>query len=450
MAFSLADYDILGELGRGAFGTVLRARQKSLDRIVAIKCLMPQRLQDQTDIVRFRREAEALASLTHDNIITIYDYAFFQGNYYIAMEYIDGPSLERTIDRGLPLQPSLVVLHKVALALSCAHGRGIVHRDIKPANILLSSQGQVKLADFGLAAFRAEHAGISLPGQAAGTISYMAPEAMVSPKEADARVDIYALGCILYRVLCGRLPFEGESLGDVSYKVLNQEPAALTVEEQLRPLARCALQCLSKDRDQRPAAGSLAADLAAGINDYHAASLDLAAIVRGVAPSTERTASTPVAARKHAPVPSRALLWAAAAIVFALMIALSAVALTKKRTHRPRLPKLVSLQEPPTIPADVAEGKSGPRPITSTDLGADVATLVLRGMLPTDTLTINGKIAPLPANKRSVGVPLAPGPNRLEVHGAGGVVMIKSIEAMPLQVIPWDVAPERKAHGSAR
>jgi serine/threonine protein kinase len=153
MAFSLSDYQILEEIGRGGFATVYRARQKSLGKEVAIKCLAPLRQQNSEQIVRFRREAETMAALTHDNIIAIIDYAFFNGSYYIVMEYIQGMALNTAFEKGLPPTPALCVMEKIVSALKAAHERNIIHRDIKPANILIGRSGQIKLADFGLAMF---------------------------------------------------------------------------------------------------------------------------------------------------------------------------------------------------------------------------------------------------------------------------------------------------------
>ena len=186
MAFSLKDYQIIAEIGRGGFASVYRARQKSLGREVAIKRLSAPRRQDSTEIIRFRREAEAMAALTHDNILAVLDHAYQDGNYYIVMEYVEGMAFDAALSAGMPAGCSLFVLEKVAGALKYAHGEKIIHRDIKPGNILLGRNGQIKLADFGLAMFRTGIESITAPGAVLGTISFLAPEALASPKDVDA------------------------------------------------------------------------------------------------------------------------------------------------------------------------------------------------------------------------------------------------------------------------
>ncbi|MFW5775203.1 MAG: serine/threonine-protein kinase, partial [Chitinivibrionales bacterium] len=130
MAFSFQEYKIIDEIGRGAYGTVYRARQHSLNRVVAIKSLSPQRAQNRHDIIRFRQEAQAMASLAHDAIVTVYDYAFHHGRYYIVMEYVDGTTLESLFAQSASVQLMLFVLERITDALICAHEKGIIHRDL--------------------------------------------------------------------------------------------------------------------------------------------------------------------------------------------------------------------------------------------------------------------------------------------------------------------------------
>jgi len=249
MSFSLKEYIIIEEIGRGSFGMVFKAKQKSLDRLVAIKYLTPQGKLDQKEILRFKREAHTMASLSHENIVTIYDYAYQQGTYYIVMEFIDGTTVQEALDEGFSQEQALFLAEKTLRALRYAHTKAIIHRDIKPGNILLGKEGQVRIADFGLALLHESTAVRSTMSHTAGTIAYMAPEAMVSPREVDHRVDIFALGCVLYQLFERTHPFPGKTIGDISYKILHETP---TPPKNIdASLSDAIMSCLEKDREKR-------------------------------------------------------------------------------------------------------------------------------------------------------------------------------------------------------
>ena len=221
--------EILECLGRGGMGVVYKARQRTLNRLVALKLLAPERVQDAKFADRFAREAQALAALNHPNIVTIHDFGKAGGFYYLLMEFVDGLNLRQLL-RSRKLQPTeaLAIVPPVCEALQYAHEHGIVHRDIKPENLLLAKDGRVKIADFGIAKMLgtdASAASISLSspkggegqGEEAptasatqqttmGTPQYMAPEQREQPQNADHRTDIYALGVVLYELLTGELP----------------------------------------------------------------------------------------------------------------------------------------------------------------------------------------------------------------------------------------------------
>ncbi len=197
-------------LGTGGMGCVFRARQKKLDRVVAIKILPRELAQDDLFAERFAREARAMARLNHPNIVSIYDFGQAGDMYFLAMEYMDGMNLRELIDaRALNPNEALGVFVQVCNALSYAHAEGVVHRDIKPENILFNKQGHVALADFGLARLAMDsNAEISITQtrQAMGTLNYMAPEQYENPKSVDHRADIYALGVLLYELMTGKIP----------------------------------------------------------------------------------------------------------------------------------------------------------------------------------------------------------------------------------------------------
>jgi len=217
--------DIIELIGRGGMGAVYKARQKELDRMVALKILPPGIGQDSGFAERFAREAKALAKLNHQGIVTIYDFGRADGLYFFLMEYVDGVNLKQLLERGrISPREALAIVPQICDALQFAHDQGIVHRDIKPENILLDRRGRVKVADFGLAklvgteSFAAPlsdgtdpmkpelPASLTDAGKILGTPAYMAPEQVKHPEAVDHRADIYALGMVFYQMLTGQLP----------------------------------------------------------------------------------------------------------------------------------------------------------------------------------------------------------------------------------------------------
>jgi serine/threonine protein kinase len=210
--------EILECLGRGGMGVVYKARQKSLNRFVALKLLAPERADDPDFGQRFTKEAQALAALNHSNIVAVHDFGQAGGFYFLLMEFVDGVNLRQLLrTRRLKPQEALSIIPPICDALQCAHARGIVHRDIKPENLLLDRTGQVKIADFGIAKLLGggndEHGALqgntsgSMTGTFAGTPDYAAPEQRApNGGVADHRADIYSLGVVLYEMLTGERP----------------------------------------------------------------------------------------------------------------------------------------------------------------------------------------------------------------------------------------------------
>ncbi len=231
LAQKLPQLEILELLGRGGMGAVYKARQKHLDRVVALKILPPKVGQEPSFAARFEREAKALAKLTHPNIVTLYEFGQADGLFYFLMEYVDGVNLRQLLANGrVSPREALAIVPQICDALQFAHDQGIVHRDIKPENILLDRRGHVKVADFGLAKIiEPESAGADKPVSSdmeaaqpgptgiMGTPNYMAPEQVEHPADVDHRADIYALGVVFYQMLTGELP--GKSLEAPSTKV---------------------------------------------------------------------------------------------------------------------------------------------------------------------------------------------------------------------------------------
>lgn len=209
--------EILGLLGRGGMGEVYKARQTSVDRIVALKVLPPGRARLAELESRFEREAKALASLAHPNIVTLFDFGEEAGLYYFTMAFIDGHTLRERMKRGpVPPTDTVRLLGPVLDALEYAHGRGVVHRDIKPENIMIDSDGRVRVTDFGLAklAGAGEEMNLTRSTAGIGTMGYMAPEQISNSRDIDHRADLYSVGVVAYEMLTGQLPIgDGETPG---------------------------------------------------------------------------------------------------------------------------------------------------------------------------------------------------------------------------------------------
>jgi tRNA A-37 threonylcarbamoyl transferase component Bud32 len=210
LAAHFPDLEILELIGRGGMGMVYKARQKHLDRLVALKILLPKIAGDPAFAERFAREARAMAILSHPHIVTVYDFGHKDTLYYFLMEFVDGATLRQLLDGGkLASQEALAIVPQICDALQYAHDKGVVHRDIKPENILMDRSGQVKIADFGLAKLVGQEAQgftITGTGQVMGTPHYMAPEQFEHPLDVDHRADIYSLGVVFYQMLTGELP----------------------------------------------------------------------------------------------------------------------------------------------------------------------------------------------------------------------------------------------------
>jgi predicted Ser/Thr protein kinase len=266
VAETVAGYEILGTLGRGAMGVVYKARQRGLRRIVALKMILSGGHASEHDIARFQVEAEAIAQLQHPGIVQIYEVGEEDGRPFFSLEFVDGGSLQKKI-AGTPQPPAEAarMAQLLAEAMQCAHAHNIIHRDLKPANVLLTKDGQPKITDFGLAKQLEGESGQTHSGTILGTPSYMAPEqAEGKIHEVGPLSDTYALGAILYELLTGRPPFKAASVLDTLHQVRTQEPVAPT---QLQPkvprdLETICLKCLQKSPAKRYAsAGALAEDL---------------------------------------------------------------------------------------------------------------------------------------------------------------------------------------------
>ncbi|MBI3966498.1 MAG: serine/threonine protein kinase [Chloroflexi bacterium] len=293
MAELIADrYEILEEIGSGGTAVVYRARDTRLDRLVALKVLREQYVDDHTFVQRFEREARAVASLDHPNIVDIYDFGDKDNTYYIAMQYVDGVSLRDRIrdDGPLGIAESVEIARQMLAGLQAAHDRGIVHRDVKPLNVLHSPSNQVKLTDFGIARAIAVPS-ITEIGSTVGSVHYIAPEQALG-KEVGPATDIYATAIVLYEMLTNRVPFEGGNPTEVALKHVQETPTPPTEFRPglPRPLEEIILKGLSKEPEQRFASAS---EMSGALSRYLESTSDRTFAI----PVTEPVAVAPVRRR---------------------------------------------------------------------------------------------------------------------------------------------------------
>ncbi len=249
------DYELLGEIARGGMGVVYRARQRSLNRLVALKMLRPTSVADNGDVRRFRLEAEAVAQLDHPNIVPIHEVGEHDGFSYFAMKLIEGTSLARR-PPGPAADPRAAarIVATVARAVHHAHQRGVLHRDLKPSNILIDTEGQPHVTDFGLAKRIEGDPELTQSGAILGTPSYMAPEQASGQRKAvTTATDVYGLGAVLYALLTGRPPFQADSVLETLDRVRHEPvvPPSGIGRHVDRDLETICLKCLEKEPERR-------------------------------------------------------------------------------------------------------------------------------------------------------------------------------------------------------
>ncbi|MCJ7578614.1 MAG: serine/threonine protein kinase, partial [candidate division Zixibacteria bacterium] len=223
---TISHYKILEKLGEGGMGVVYKAQDTKLDRIVALKFLPQHLTSDPVEKERFVHEAKAASALNHPNVTTIYEIDEFEGQMFIVMEYCEGKTLKQIIEKEtLSVRKVLDIGIQICEGLVVAHEKGIVHRDIKSANIMLTPRGQVKIMDFGLAKLKGGTK-LTQTRSTLGTAAYMSPE-QAQGEEVDQRSDVFSFGVVLYELLTGRLPFEGEHQAAIIYSIINEEPQSV-------------------------------------------------------------------------------------------------------------------------------------------------------------------------------------------------------------------------------
>jgi eukaryotic-like serine/threonine-protein kinase len=258
---NIGPYRILEELGQGSMATVFKAYHAALDRYIALKVLHPAFKTDPNFLERFEREARFISGLEHPNIVPFYDSSEYEGYPYLVMKYIEGETLKARLKKG-PLKDTdiLAIARSVGAALTYAHKKGILHRDVKPSNVLLSTDGEVYLADFGLARLVATSDSTLSAELLIGTPQYISPEQASGVEDLDARTDVYSFGVMLYQLTVGRVPFDAELPYAI---VLDHIYKPLPLPREIKPslskeMESVLVKALAKDRDERyPDADSL-------------------------------------------------------------------------------------------------------------------------------------------------------------------------------------------------
>ena len=382
---SIGRYEILGELGKGAMGVVYKARDPNIGRLVALKTMRldVHGMEAEEMLLRFKNEARAAGVLNHSNIVTIYDAGEHEGLFYIAMEFIEGVTLQKVLNAEsmLPIEQVLDLSRQICAGLDYAHSHRIIHRDVKPANIMIEPDGRVKIMDFGIA--KAEGAHLTSAGQVLGTPNYMSPE-QVKGRPLDGRSDLWSFGVLLYEMVTGEKPFTGQNVTTIIYKIVNENPIPpKELDSSIHPGLSAVIQrALAKHPDQRYQKG---ADLVHHLVNYKSIGVETAAL-----PADAGAAHVPKAAPAAAPAvsapakPAAAPASAAAPAKPAPAVAPPAAPKTPPATAAPALAK--------TVPKPPAPQAAPPKPVPK----------------PPAPQAAPPKPAPVPAAKAAPPKPAAP------------------------------------------
>jgi serine/threonine-protein kinase len=405
-------YRLVERIGSGGMADVWRANDSELGRDVAIKVLHENFSRDAEFVERFRREASSAAGLQHPNVVAVYDRGDYEDTYYIAMELVEGSSLRDLINRGLEPGEAIEVTRQVLAAASFAHGRGIVHRDLKPMNVLIDRHGRIRVTDFGIA--RAGNSEITQTGSVMGTAQYLSPE-QAQGMEVTPAADIYSVGVMLFEMLTGRVPFDGENAVAIAMKqVAETPPAPSSINPAVSPaLDAVVLRALAKEPANRFAS---AVEMSAA--------LDAAEADPQRSPGhTERFEA--IVAEYEEPDNRRRNLWIAALI--ALLLAAAALAWFLTRPDEVRVPDVTGKSE---VEATLALQKAGfqvdadrvrnPAPVNQViETDPRPRELVEEGSTVTITVSLGPGTVEIP---RVAGLPVAKARERLEDAGFESIV----------------------------
>ena len=378
----LADrYELGPVLGEGGMARVHRGLDRQLRRPVAVKVLAPPLDRDRTFVERFRREARAAAGLSHPNVVAVFDSGSDDGTHFIVTELVEGETLAERLRRSGSLPPAEVVTVAVDIcrALAAAHGRGLIHRDIKPGNVMLLPDGRVKVVDFGIARAAGSDT-LTNTGVVLGSTAYLSPE-QAGGRPVDERADLYALGCVLYEMVTGRVPFQADTPIATAYRHVNEAPPRPSSIAPVQPeLEEIVLRCLEKDPGDRfisaneLEAALLAVPLTKSGDTMRLEAVDAAETqpvgrvgATGTRPVVENAAGTvPVAmTRTHASRNVGSRRWVPAVLAAVALVALAGILVAASDPFRPKAEARVSARDaaqtllPPDTPVTFASAWSG-------------------------------------------------------------------------------------------
>ncbi len=386
-------YEMHRKIARGGMSDVYLARDLLLDRPVAVKVMFPEYAKDQTFVERFRREAQSAANLSHPNIVNVYDWGKEANTYFIVMEYVEGRSLSDIIRTEGPLAPRRAAEMAVAVAgaLAFAHRNGVVHRDVKPGNILITSDNEVKVADFGIAqAVNSGEAAVNLTraGSVMGTAAYFSPE-QAQGKPVDRRSDLYSLGCVLYESLTGRPPFLGDTPVAIAYKHVQEQPVAPSRfnDSVPRALESVTLKLLAKDPSERYSSGEeLQGDLRRFLDgqSVRATGAVVGAPVGATAMAGAATRAVPATSVAPQPEPPKKRSGAFVAVLIVLLVAMAGVLVylglqMNKGGARVTVPDVTTLKVEDAVNRIT---EAGLKPETKNEPNADVPSGVVFDQTP--------------------------------------------------------------------
>jgi eukaryotic-like serine/threonine-protein kinase len=422
-------YRVLSRLGSGGMAEVYLAEDQLLGRQVAVKVLHHHFAEDQEFVERFRREASSAAGLSHPNIVAIFDRGEWNGTYYIAMEYVAGRSLKTIVREQGPLDPATAidVVIQILRAARSAHKRGVIHRDLKPHNVILDEEGRARVTDFGIA--RAGASDMTMTGSIMGTAQYLSPE-QAQGHPVSASSDLYSIGVILYELLTGRVPFEGETAVAIAFKQVSAEPLPPSTVNPNLPVAMDALvlRALAKDpahryadaeqfmaalqRERRALPAGEGTDSPAASSTFDRRDRGVGPLLLpAVAPPLEDPAPAPAARRR------RVLLWSAAAA--ALLAALAAAALLFLPSGEVKVPDVVGLTE---RVASERVRHSGLAPLSTSAASTTVASGVVIDQSPSPGRTVK--------KGSSVKITLSSGPPTTPLAKVEGLTAAQAVKLL--------------------